>query len=96
MTAYSKYWTATSVAIVAVLGAAQGFALIASAVFGGHTIIPGAILLFVSVSMGVVAAVFRTYYKARRELPADQQKVAVETLSKITDPKDIKQNRWHS
>lgn len=46
------------------------------------------------IPFGIIAALFRVYYKNNQQTPSDQNKIETETLANLADPKSIKHNKF--
>lgn len=74
--------------VVAVIVTAIGFNRVRGPGMGGQIDVPGFVMLFGGVIVGIAAQIYRFYWRSR--LRADAQKLAMETLSKLGRPKNEK------
>jgi fatty-acid desaturase len=76
----NKHWLSLLVLVAALVVAIIAF----SKVYSEAVTLSAFILLVLSVSVGVTAGCFERYYAVKQKSRPDQQKIAVETLNKIS------------
>lgn len=83
MTLRTRYRVVLVLLICFLGGALKGFLMVKSEGANGTSMIPGSIVLFGSVVLGLVASLVRFYLKPRKDEVKSQDQIAVETLAKL-------------
>lgn len=83
MTLRSRYKVVLVLLICCLGGALKGFLMVKSEGANGTSMIPGSIVLFGSVVLGLVASLFRFYLKPHKDDVKSQDQIAVETLAEL-------------